>query len=187
MVLDPIQGDKFTPRYEGPYTVVCKNTGGAYILKDGTGALLGRRYAPSQLKLALNSLTEPTYKVEEILDARSIPEKEGVPAHTEYLVKWKDYESEFNTWEPEKNFIEKRCIHKFWKDCDLSNSTLLTQTRLLAEKDKTMHLRQGATEYNEIHVLTNTNRRSNRNKSIHKSVSKNTVNRSTKSRRVKRH
>ena len=67
MVLDPIRGDKFAPRYEGPYTVVRKNTGGAYILKDGTGTLLTWRYAPSQLKLTLDSLTEPTYKVEKFL------------------------------------------------------------------------------------------------------------------------
>ena len=143
MVLDPIQGDKFAPHYEGPYTVVRKNTGGAYILKDGTGTLLTRRYAPSQLKLALDSLTEPSYEVEKILDARFTSEKEGVPAHYEYLVKWKDYESEFNTWEPEKNFIERRCIREFWKDRDPSDSTLLTQPHLPVEASENSHQRQG--------------------------------------------
>jgi RNase H-like domain found in reverse transcriptase/Integrase core domain/Chromo (CHRromatin Organisation MOdifier) domain/Integrase zinc binding domain len=143
MVLDPIRGDKFAPRYEGPYTIVRKNTGGAYILKDGTGTLLTRRYAPSQLKLALDSLTEPSYEVEKILDARFTPEKEGVPAHYEYLVKWKDYESEFNTWEPEKNFIERRCIREFWKDRDPPDSTLLTQPRLPVEASEKIHQRQG--------------------------------------------
>jgi len=53
MFLDPIKGDKLAARYEGPYTVVRKTTGGSYILKDGTGAELGRGFAPSQLKLVL--------------------------------------------------------------------------------------------------------------------------------------
>lgn len=103
-----------------------------------------------------DSLTEPTYEVEEILKARAIPEKKGMPVHTEYLVKWKDYGSEFNTWEPENNFIEKRCIREFWRDHDPSNSTLLAQTRLLDEKHKITHPRQGTKEYNGTLVSKNT-------------------------------
>jgi len=68
MALDPIQGEKLTPRYEGPYTVVRRSTGGAYVLKDGTGELLGRKYAPSQLKLVLDDLDDSdVYEVEDIL------------------------------------------------------------------------------------------------------------------------
>ncbi|KAG0249254.1 hypothetical protein BGZ95_007612, partial [Linnemannia exigua] len=54
MSLDPIKGDKLAPRYEGPFTVVRRTTGGSYELRDGTGALLGRKFAPSQLKLVLD-------------------------------------------------------------------------------------------------------------------------------------
>jgi hypothetical protein len=49
MVVDPIKEGSLSPRYEGPYTVGRKNKGGAYILRDGTSSLLGRKYAPSQL------------------------------------------------------------------------------------------------------------------------------------------
>jgi len=45
MSLDPIKGDKLAARYEGPYTVVRKTTGGSHILKGGTGAELGRGFA----------------------------------------------------------------------------------------------------------------------------------------------
>ena len=31
----------------------------------------------------------------------------------EYLVKWKDYPSSNNTWEPEKNIIDKRLIETY--------------------------------------------------------------------------
>jgi len=71
MTLDPILGDKLTSRYEGPYTVVRRNAGGAYILRDGTGALLERSYAPSQLKLVLDDTDESDiYEVEKIITHR---------------------------------------------------------------------------------------------------------------------
>ncbi|KAG0307459.1 hypothetical protein BGZ99_001437, partial [Dissophora globulifera] len=56
MTLDPILGDKFRPRYKGPYTVVRRNQGGTYELKDGTRKLLPRHYAPSQLKFVIDDL-----------------------------------------------------------------------------------------------------------------------------------
>ncbi|KAF9271495.1 hypothetical protein BGZ68_003543, partial [Mortierella alpina] len=111
MTLDPVLSDALSPRYEGPFVVVRKNTGGAYVLKDGTGKTLGRNYAPSQLKLVLDDYDDnPTYEVEEILNHRNSSKGKGV----EYLVKWKDYSSEFDTWEPEENFIERHCIRKYW-------------------------------------------------------------------------
>jgi hypothetical protein len=47
MVVDPIKGDFLSPTYEGPCTVVRKNKGGAYILKDGTDSLISCKCAPS--------------------------------------------------------------------------------------------------------------------------------------------
>lgn len=77
MALDPIQGDKLTPRYEGPFTVVRRNTGGAYVLKDGTGEHLKRNYAPSQLKLVLDDLDDAdVYEVEKI-EAHRTAEADG--------------------------------------------------------------------------------------------------------------
>ena len=113
MAVDPIQGDKLTPRYEGPFTVVRRNTGGAYELKDGTGELLGRNYAPSQLKLVLDDLDDiDVYEVESLMDHRNSSVGEGV----EYFVKWKGFPPEANTWEPERNFIERKCINEYWKE-----------------------------------------------------------------------
>ena len=121
MAVDPIQGDKLMPRYEGPFTVVRRNTGGAYVLKDGTGKLLGRNYAPSQLKLVLDDLDDAdVYEVEKILAHRSSNAGEGV----EYLVKWKGYPSEANTWEPECQFIERKCIDNYWANHDPNDNVL---------------------------------------------------------------
>jgi hypothetical protein len=45
---------KMEPRYEGPYKVIRRNRGGAYVLMDRDGEVLGRNYAPSQLKMVLS-------------------------------------------------------------------------------------------------------------------------------------
>ena len=125
MAVDPIRGDKLAAQYEGPYTVVRRTTGGSYVLKDGTGEELGRKFAPSQLKLVLDDFEETTiYEVEKILDHREQP-GEGV----EYLVKWKGYERiEDRTWEPPENFIERKCITDYWKNRNLPEVSSLLQT-----------------------------------------------------------
>jgi hypothetical protein len=131
MALDPIGGDKLTPRYEGPYTVVRRNTGGAYVLKDGTGELLKRNYAPSQLKLVLDDLDDTdVYEVEKILAHRTDEEGGGV----EYFVKWKDFPSEANTWEPEGNFIERKCINDYWRREPTVDSPDRSQSRQLSQR-----------------------------------------------------
>ncbi|KAF9176678.1 hypothetical protein BGZ50_009872 [Haplosporangium sp. Z 11] len=114
MTLDPIRGDKLTPKYEGPYAVVQRTAHGAYILKDGTDAVLGRQYAPSQLKLVLDDFEDTsTYEVDKIIDQHQDSES---PNDTECLVKWKGFSSEDNTWEPEESFIERQCIADYWSE-----------------------------------------------------------------------
>jgi transposase InsO family protein len=126
MSLDPILGDKLSPRYEGPYTVVRRTTGGSYVLKDATGEELGRNFAPSQLKLVLDDFeATDTYVVEKILNHR-----QGPGGGMEYRVKWKGYKEE--TWEPQENFIERKCITDYWKIQDQPGSHSLTQPRQTA-------------------------------------------------------
>jgi predicted aspartyl protease len=138
MTLDPIQSGKLTPRYEGPYTVVRRTSGGSYELKDGTGTLLGRRYAPSQLKMVIGDEDNqfPVYDVETILDHRPHPTKEG---EWEYRTKWEGYSDKHCTWEPEENFIEKKCIRDYWKKYNATksqNSSNSTQPRSLRTRSK---------------------------------------------------
>ncbi|EGT46901.1 hypothetical protein CAEBREN_21022 [Caenorhabditis brenneri] len=45
--------------------------------------------------------TEELWEVEEILDKRS------VKGEVEYLMKWADFNSKYNSWEPVKNFNKK--------------------------------------------------------------------------------
>jgi len=112
MTLDPIRNGKLDPKYEGPYTVVRRTTGGTYQLKDGTGAPLGRNYAPSQLKLVLEDPnSSQTFEIEKILGHRPHPTKKG---EWQYSVKWKGYSEEDNTWEPQESFIERTTLKQYW-------------------------------------------------------------------------
>jgi hypothetical protein len=115
MTLDPIKGSKLTPRYEGPYTVARRTTHGAYELRDSTGELLGRHYAPSQLKLVLDDFDDTeTYEVKEILEHKI---DEHDPENILYLVKWKQFpDPKWDTWEPESSFIERQCIKQYWEN-----------------------------------------------------------------------
>ncbi|KAG0223358.1 hypothetical protein BGW42_005932 [Actinomortierella wolfii] len=73
MAIDPIRDGKFAPRYEGPYTVHSRSRSGAYILRDGTGEILKRKFAPSQLKMVLDDLEDgEVFDVERIVDHRQI-------------------------------------------------------------------------------------------------------------------
>ena len=54
---------------------------------------------------------EPVYNVERILDHEV--RKEGRRSVTYYLVKWEGYGSEHNSWEPEKNFLNRLAIDEY--------------------------------------------------------------------------
>ena len=60
-------------------------------------SLLEKALPGTKLQTTLDVHGEKEYKVEKILDHRQISRK------TQYLVKWKDYDTMENTWEPIQN------------------------------------------------------------------------------------
>ncbi|KAK3840889.1 MAG: hypothetical protein J3R72DRAFT_524910 [Linnemannia gamsii] len=131
------EGDKPAPWYEGllwrvwtdtkmqqgPFTVVRRTAGGSYELRDGTGARLGRNFAPSQLKLVLDDYEDTaTYEIEKILDHRTAPGGE-----VEYYVSWKGFTEK--TWEPQDNFVERPYLNGYWRIRDPSGTRTLLQPR----------------------------------------------------------
>ena len=106
------RGSKLAPTYEGPYTVLRKTEGGSYILQDETGALMPRDYSPSELKLiSHNSVisTDDLYEVEAIIAHR------GKAGQREYLVRWKGYTPEDDTWQLPEDFTDPDFIQQYWK------------------------------------------------------------------------
>ena len=114
MLIDPLRQDKFEPKYVGPYTVARRARNGAYVLKDATGDILDRHVPPDQLKLISRTARrskndKEIYVIESILDHR------GTPGKYEYFIKWKNYDSSQNSWEPATSFLDDSIIRKYWK------------------------------------------------------------------------
>jgi hypothetical protein len=104
--------NKLAPLYEGRYTVVRKNKGNSYELKDELGELLHRSYVPSELKIVTideSAIENELYEVEDIRDHR------GTPGEREFLVKWVGYGERANTWQKAEDFTDPTIIQKYWR------------------------------------------------------------------------
>jgi RNase H-like domain found in reverse transcriptase/Integrase core domain/Reverse transcriptase (RNA-dependent DNA polymerase)/Integrase zinc binding domain/Chromo (CHRromatin Organisation MOdifier) domain/Retrotransposon gag protein/Aspartyl protease len=114
MIIDPHRENKFEPKYIGPYTIVRRSHGGAYVLRDMSGDILDRKVPPDQIKMVSKKkrridVNSPIHTVDKIISHR------GNPGDYEYLVHWKDYSDEDRTWEPASHFLDDSVIREYWK------------------------------------------------------------------------
>lgn len=113
MIKDPSRQNKFEPTYIGPYTIIRRSRGGAYVLKDATGDLLDRHVPADQMKLIARRKRRID-KDQPIYEAQSILTHRGSPGSYEYLVKWKNYDTTDNSWEPASSFLDDSIIQRYW-------------------------------------------------------------------------
>ena len=74
-----------------------------------------RAYTPHELKPALVSqefIAEKRFVVDKIMGHRKDPK---APQQDQYLVRWKDYTSEDDTWEPPSSFDDPGIMLKYWR------------------------------------------------------------------------
>ncbi|KAJ1957241.1 hypothetical protein GGI12_005080, partial [Dipsacomyces acuminosporus] len=105
------KGPKLEPINDGPYKVVNITKGGTFILQDLEGKLLPNNYPANRL-ITLSTTVEPeddVYEVEAIIDHKD--EEDG---SFSYLVRWKGFGPDHDTWEPQSNFIQTDVIRKYW-------------------------------------------------------------------------
>jgi hypothetical protein len=108
--LDTNKESKSHDTYVGPYRVIQRLIDGAYLLKDGTGSFFPSAVAAKFLKLALVSdlNEEETYEVERILNHR------GPVKSREYLVRWKHYDAEHDSWVSAADMNAPALIRQYW-------------------------------------------------------------------------
>jgi len=124
---------KLLPKWIGPFTVIQKVNPVAFKLAlPVTMASVHPVFHVSMLKpyQASGSVQPPppiiddegdlVYFVESILDHRL--KKHGRKSMTEFLVKWKGYDHEHNSWEPETNIMDPELIDLYWKRRKLADT-----------------------------------------------------------------
>ena len=108
MIKNNTKANKFEASYEGPYRVLSKNKGGAYVLTNAAGVLLSKNISPNQMKL-ISGDTEDVYEVESIVDHKQ------VPGGTVYRTRWQNFSEEDDTWEPAESFHDTTTISDYYK------------------------------------------------------------------------
>jgi hypothetical protein len=121
--------NNLSPAYQGPYSVVRKTEGGSYVLKDEEGILMSRNYSPEELKLISQEeivSEDELYVIEAIIDHR------GEPGNREYLVRWKNYGKDDDSWIPPENFTDPEVINQYWRRLGVKPS----KEELMKESEK---------------------------------------------------
>ncbi len=101
------RASKWEPLYEGPLVVVGQDDRGAYALRGAEDKLYDRHFAMDQLKVVRGIKFKEQFVVEKILDDRMTARGK------EYLVKWKNYDDDQNTWEPLAMFLDWKIINMY--------------------------------------------------------------------------
>ena len=113
MIKNVEKNKKTDPNYEGPYSVYGYTKNGSYILQDKAEAFLSRDIPTSHIKL----ISEDGIRPEEnnhIFEIQAILNHRGEEPNHEYLVRWKGYDSSYDTWEPPAMFDSKEVIETYW-------------------------------------------------------------------------
>jgi hypothetical protein len=113
MIKDRNRGTKHQPRYFGPFRIIEQTKGKVYSLLNPDHSIYYRRVPRQHLKVidkSANVSFEETFYVERILDHK------GTGSKLTYLIKWLNYPSEHNSWEPVRNLdgCEKR-LEEYWQ------------------------------------------------------------------------
>jgi transposase InsO family protein len=110
-LLKPMRTDSMEAKYNGPFTVVKRNKGGAYTLQQRNGELLPKAYPPSALKPLSDEVIK---EKEDRWEVQAIVSHRGTPGNYEYKARWKGFTPDDDTWEPAEMFDDVDTIKTYW-------------------------------------------------------------------------
>jgi hypothetical protein len=102
---------KFQPRYVGPFQIASKSRTGAITLLTSDGEPFPRLVRPHQLKF----ISASSKYLDDVLEVDHIIDHRGTVGNYSYLVRWKGFSKDDDTWEPESNFHTDEVIQDYWK------------------------------------------------------------------------
>jgi len=155
---------KLDPIYDGPYTVVRKNQGGAYVLKDEKNDILTREYAPSQLKLISQDEVIPCDELYEVQAV--IAHNEISPGNYEYKIRWKGYSEDHDTWELADAFTQRHTISDYWKKIGQEpnqKKVMVPRNVIPVQTPKTIAKKNNSTKHTKKNTQSQINRNAKRN------------------------
>jgi hypothetical protein len=112
-VANPPTGSNATlpvPAQLPKFQIADESRGGAYTLLDNEGKKLPHGFPPSAL---ISLSTHPTFE-QESYEIDKIIDHEETDKGMRYLVRWKNYSPEEDSWEPEDCFDDYGVIHQYW-------------------------------------------------------------------------
>ena len=126
MVRDPVRQNKIQPVYTGPFKVLRRTKGGSYELSDLKGAPAARSVAPSMLKpvVADPALDADSYVIDHIIDHR------GKVPKRQYLIRWKGFSPDHDSWEPEDSLGPSPALDDYWKRQKTQGGSALSESSL---------------------------------------------------------
>ena len=111
MVIDPTKTQKSQPTYLGPYQVIRRNTGGAYVLQDSQGNIFNK--PPEQLKRILRTEDEKTatrFNAKRVLDHR------GDEQTRQFCIEWfTDEDKRQESWVSAENIENPAILKEYWE------------------------------------------------------------------------
>gem|GEM_PF-1640441 len=112
---------KTDPNYEGPFYVHGYTRNGSYILTDRTNSFLARDVPTQQIKLISTNDTREDHSNAYVVEA--IIKHKGTAPNYKYLVKWKNYSDDWNSWEPPSMFDSPDVIKQYWARVNANSTT----------------------------------------------------------------
>jgi transposase InsO family protein len=105
------RSSKLLPAWEGPYVVIQRSRGGAYLLRDSTNDLLVQKVPASQLRLISyeGALSPDSFEVDHVVS------HQGPPEDRSYLIRWKGFAPEFDSWVKQGDIQTLGCIADYWE------------------------------------------------------------------------